>query len=206
MADEKRRVSLRVIDDRELDRQLDRGALFQYSMQTSALDRIHDVSIFVYATMELLLAKGVIKEDELAASVAKVKQRLAETHWTKERGFSLNPDDRDKYQVEPAVVDCEARMHLCKGVCCHMEHPLQLADVAEGVAKWDHGRPYWLRRGEGNRCSHLGGEGRCGIFEHRPLTCRTYSCKDDVRVWRDFEGRVPNQKGIAAILERKTRT
>ena len=77
---------------------------------------------------------------------------------------------------------------------------MQAADVEEGVVKWDHARPYWIRHRADGGCTHLEGT-RCGISEQRPMVCRVYTCEKDPRVWKDFEGRVPNSEEIEKLLD-----
>ena len=33
---------------------------------------------------------------------------------------------------------------------------------------------------------------RCGVYEQRPIPCRGYDCREDGRIWLDFERRVVN--------------
>ena len=33
--------------------------------------------------------------------------------------------------------------------------------------------------------------GACTAYDYRPSTCRTYDCREDRRVWIDFEARIP---------------
>jgi Fe-S-cluster containining protein len=41
------------------------------------------------------------------------------------------------------------------------------------------------------QCTKLGrADAHCRSYEHRPVTCRSYTCKDDRRVWIDFEARI----------------
>ena len=87
-----------------------------------------------------------------------------------------------------------------------MEAPLARQDVEEGEVSFELGRPYYLRRGRRNYCAHLDLEtGGCKIYDHRPYTCREYSCVTDARIWKDFEGCVPNSDGIEDLLNREVR-
>jgi hypothetical protein len=100
----------------------------------------------------------------------------------------------DKFTVEPddAPIDCEARLHLCHARCCSFTVRLSRQDLEEGELRWDIDHPYRLPRDGDGQCTYLGRtDGRCGAYAHRPATCRSYSCRDDRRVWLDFDGRVP---------------
>jgi Fe-S-cluster containining protein len=37
----------------------------------------------------------------------------------------------------------------------------------------------------------MNADGACTIYERRPGACRAYDCRNDRRVWLDFEARVP---------------
>jgi hypothetical protein len=36
------------------------------------------------------------------------------------------------------------------------------------------------------------GSCRCTVYDARPIPCRGFDCREDRRIWLDFEGRVPN--------------
>jgi hypothetical protein len=98
---------------------------------------------------------------------------------------------QDKHQVENSDVDCLARLPICFGRCCTMEFELTTQDLDDGI-KFEVDRPYAIRHDADRYCSHYDrGRGGCGTYETRPATCRTYSCKDDQRIWIDFEKRIP---------------
>jgi Fe-S-cluster containining protein len=67
--------------------------------------------------------------------------------------------------------------------------------VQEGIVKWDLGQPYLNARGEQGYCIHLErGTCRCTVYAHRPIPCRGYDCRKDIRIWLDFESRVVNPR------------
>jgi Fe-S-cluster containining protein len=102
-------------------------------------------------------------------------------------------DYGDKYALDPSDVDCAARWELCHGVCCNLEFPISEQDFEEGIVAWDPKRPYMCAKDDDGRCIHQDSDtGGCGVYEHRPGPCRTYTCKDDKRVWIDFEAREIN--------------
>ena len=98
----------------------------------------------------------------------------------------------DKYAVEDAGIDCAARMHLCLGRCCSFEKPLSEQDLREGKLEWQIKRPYYLARTSTGLCAYQDEPtGGCNCYEHRPATCRRYDCREDARVWIDFEKMIP---------------
>ena len=99
----------------------------------------------------------------------------------------------DKYTMPPGEpIDCAARMALCKGRCCKLTVVLTEQDLEEGKVQWEIQEPYVLRRTNAQRCVYQSPtSGLCSNYEHRPATCRSYSCRDDPRIWIDFENRTP---------------
>jgi hypothetical protein len=101
----------------------------------------------------------------------------------------------DKYASDtvPVEIDCAARLPLCHAACCRLRVPLTRQDLDEGVVQWDADRPYLNRQRADGYCVHCDPVGhRCHVYERRPGLCRTYDCRNDRRIWIDFEGRIPN--------------
>ncbi len=98
----------------------------------------------------------------------------------------------DKYELESKPIDCESLMHLCHGRCCGFEVVLSRQDLAEGKLEWVIDKPYHLPKKPTGFCIYQNNDtGFCGNYEHRPAICRRYDCRDDKRVWLDFENRIP---------------
>jgi hypothetical protein len=102
-------------------------------------------------------------------------------------------DHEDKYQAAGVEIPCGELMHLCHGRCCKMQFPLSTFDLDEGVIRWDYGQPYMIRqRASDGFCVHNDPDTHaCTVHAKRPLVCRKYDCRNDVRVWTDFENRIP---------------
>jgi hypothetical protein len=99
---------------------------------------------------------------------------------------------RDKYQVPSADIDCATRIPLCGARCCTMDVTLSAQDVTEGGIPFDVTQPYALPRDpETKKCVCMNADGACTIYERRPGACRAYDCRNDRRVWVDFEARIP---------------
>ena len=79
---------------------------------------------------------------------------------------------------------------ICQARCCKLSFPLSTQDLDEGVIRWDYGEPYLIRqRASDGYCVH-NGAGSCTVHAQRPMICRTYTCKDDKRIWADFDARI----------------
>jgi Fe-S-cluster containining protein len=90
-------------------------------------------------------------------------------------------------------IDCENRVHLCKAACCRLWFPLSRQDVDEGVVQWDLRYPYIINQDDDGYCKHLErATCRCTVYQHRPLPCRTFDCRQDKRIWVDFANKVIN--------------
>lgn len=157
--------------------------------------------LFVAATeigalSNLLQERGLIGKEDLKAQRTVVAGRLRALFQEHQIGVKIDTRIPDKYAI-PAEslprIDCEARIPLCRAACCAMRFALSAQDLDEGVMRWELGQPYMNRVGPDGRCVHqdratLG----CTIYQHRPGVCRLYDCRNDKRVWLDFDRRVIN--------------
>ncbi len=113
----------------------------------------------------------------------------------------------DKYAVVGADIDCSSRMPLCHGRCCAADIALSEQDLREGKLEWRIRQPYYLPRSEDGYCANQDRTtGGCGAYHHRPGPCRNYDCREDARVWIDFEARIPAPlaPGLTPIRLRRT--
>ena len=113
---------------------------------------------------------------------------------TRRRGSAVTylTEGADKYDVDPAPIDCEARVALCRAACCRLRVPLTRQDLDEGIVEWDPDEPYLIRQRRDGHCVHCDpGSLRCTTYDHRPGLCRTYDCRGDSRIWVDFDRRIP---------------
>ena|ERR1700733_4455687 len=98
---------------------------------------------------------------------------------------------RDKYAVPSADIDCAARIPLCGARCCTFEVTLSAQDVAERSVPWDIHAPYVVPKQASGRCACMDDAGACTVYAARPGACRAYDCRNDPRVWIDFDARIP---------------
>jgi Fe-S-cluster containining protein len=99
----------------------------------------------------------------------------------------------DKYEETSPDVPCEELLPICQARCCAMRFSLSTQDLDEGIIRWDYGKPYVIRqRASDGYCVHNDPTTRfCTVREARPRVCRSYDCRDDLRVWLDYEARIP---------------
>ena len=55
--------------------------------------------------------------------------------------------------------------------------------------RWNYSQPFAIAQRTDGYCVHHQCDNghHCGVYERRPLVCRTYSCRDDKRIWLDFD-------------------
>jgi Fe-S-cluster containining protein len=114
-------------------------------------------------------------------------------------------DTADKYSVTNSEVDCGARMHLCHGRCCSFNVKLSRQDLREGQLAWRIDEPYLLDQTKEGYCVYQTREtGFCGNYQYRPAPCRSYDCRDDHRIWIDFEQMIPAPMPEELVTIRRT--
>ena len=89
--------------------------------------------------------------------------------------------------------------------CCKLTVALSSADLDEGVIRWDYGQPYMIRqRASDGFCVHNDPATHgCTVHAQRPLVCRKYDCRDDARVWIDYDKRIPAPLDAAVDVAKK---
>jgi Fe-S-cluster containining protein len=170
------------------------GFLYSYrQLDTNAL-KVYEASAHLYSLIELLVAKGVIGVEELDQRKKAVEKRLRDSFKEAGIGVRVQRTEVDKYslQEEEAKVDCENRIHICRAACCALAFPLSVQDINEGV-RWSLGKPFLNARGADGYCVHWQQQtSKCSIYEHRPAVCRQYDCRNDRRIWADFDKMIIN--------------
>ena len=178
----------------ELRREVVDGLLYAHSRLNANTARALEARSFLYALIELLSERGLLSIDELDERKESVAERLADQARERGDGVMIQDPEQDKYTFEGTVdIDCPDRVHLCKAACCRLTFALSRQDIEEGVVRWDLGKPYVIRQEEDGWCCHLDrGTRLCTIREHRPVPCRGFDCRNDKRIWLDFEQWIPN--------------
>ena len=163
-------------------------------------ERISKNDLLLYSISNLLVGKGILQRDELYTAIEQAHDDAEELHKSSFPNVYMRHDDEvdDKESIS---VNCEKRKHLCKGACCKLTFALSEDEVEAGNVKWDLEKPYYIRHEENGYCSHINSENYgCTIYNNRPDLCRAYSCKDDERIWEDFDNMIPNKEYLDVII------
>ncbi len=148
---------------------------------------------FLYALIELLSENGLISIEALDERKIEVFKRLKKRFEKERMGVILQNPQPDKYTFDRAAqIDCENRVHLCKASCCRLPFALSEQDLEERVIRWNLAIPYMIEHGDDGYCVHLDRCKGCSVYEQRPVPCRGYDCRNDKRIWLDFQKRIPN--------------
>ena len=178
----------------ELRQDVVEGLLYVHSRLNTNTSKTLEVAAFLYALIELLREKGLLTLEELDTRKRLVGQRLAQQLSAQGLGVMLQDPEYDKYTFQGgAQIDCENRVHLCHAACCRLPFALSKQDVREGVVHWDLGQPYLIDQGQEGYCTHLDrGVCACTVYAQRPVPCRAFDCRQDRRIWLDFDNKVVN--------------
>jgi Fe-S-cluster containining protein len=149
-----------------------------------------DVVATLHALIDTLVARGVLPPAELERR----RQRAldAQKVLLEERPDVRYGEAVDKYALtDLPQIDCASIIPICKARCCTLSVYCSAQDLDERVVQWDYSRPYQLRKRDDGYCAHSEPEARrCGIYDKRPAICRTYDCRQDKRIWADFDKRI----------------
>ena len=169
------------------------GLRYTHTRANANTGNLLEIASFAYAAIELLTEKGLLEVTELDERKKAVAGRLVKKFINEGMGLTFQEREQDKYAFEAVQIDCEARLPICKAACCKLRFALSKQDVEEGIVKWEFARPYLISRGEDGYCNHLKRDSlNCTIHSRRPVPCRGYDCREDKRIWADFEAKIVN--------------
>jgi Fe-S-cluster containining protein len=131
-------------------------------------------------------------EQSVNAAIPEIHTNILAADAAQVTRVSIDSGD-DKYTVEPSTPPCEELIPICHARCCKLTFFLSTVDLDEGVIRWDYGQPYLIRqRTSDGYCVHNDPESRgCTVHPFRPRVCRVYDCRNDSRIWTDYEKRIP---------------
>lgn len=176
------------------DGNLAQGLIAAHDAIGGNMASVQQLSAHVYALTETLLNGGVISLHVLDERKQAINQKMMAELPEKWVGARMLADEGDKYDAEREVlIDCKTRVQHCKAACCKLGFYLSRQDLEEGVVRWDFRRPYHVAQTDDGYCVHCtNGTRECNIWKNRPVVCRGYDCRNDKRIWLDFDKMVPN--------------
>jgi hypothetical protein len=186
------------------------GEIMRRAMQTSygMISREAVAGIETQTTVEaiadLLVAKGVVTAEEVAAQREIASKRVHAERSKNWAGPWLTMVPQEKSPQN--LVDCETRYSTCKASCCTFYKViLSEGEVRAGKLLWDLGAPYSLPRGPEGHCAYLDRDSlKCTVWADRPHVCRGYTCTNDKEIWQDFDAMVPTER--VRTMSRSTQT
>jgi len=169
--------------------EIERGLRFAHVMMSVNQDQGNEAVAYVQALADVLVEKGILQHEELEEPLEHAREEVAQVLMPRVRLADMG----DKYAEGQAVeIDCASRIPLCYAHCCTFRFFLTKQDLDEGLARWDYGNPYWIKQAADGYCTHSDPQTRaCTIHTKRPHICRQYDCRNDKRIWTDFEQRIP---------------
>ena len=169
-----------------------RGLVYAHNRANANTAEVHQACATMHAAVELLIEGGVLDHEALEARRQEAAKQLRRQYLAQGMAVAMQEFGTSKYEFHNgAEVDCQNRVHLCKAACCRIPLALSREDVQEGIVRWDLGQPYIIARDGDGYCVHLDRETYgCTIYAQRPIPCRGYDCREDKRIWVDFENGV----------------
>lgn len=180
--------------DEPTSRELVRGLLYTHNRANANTAQVYRACAELHAVAELLIERGIIDRETLLARQKSVSDQLKQQFFEQGMAVAIQEFGTSKYEFSGgAEIDCQDRMPLCRASCCKLPFALSKQDVQEGIVRWDLGRPYMIAQEGDHYCAHFHrDESKCGIYMQRPVPCRGYDCRNDKRIWLDFEKRIVN--------------
>jgi len=180
--------------DEPVSRQeLERGLRFLNNAVTQMRDELLQLGAQVVTLTGLLEARGSVGQADVMAALPDAVREVRESdEESPPMRVELAVTAEDKHDIESPPIPCAELLPLCQARCCRLAFTLSTQDLEEREVRWDYGKPYWnLQRADGY-CVHnqLGTLG-CGVYHHRPAPCRRFDCRNDSRIWTDYERRIP---------------
>jgi hypothetical protein len=173
---------------------LARGLVYTHNRANANTAAAHDANASVQAVVELLIERHLLDRETFDARRIETAEQVRRRFLEQGMGVAMQEFEVGKYEFEGGPeIDCENRVALCKAACCRLPFALSKEDVEEGVIRWDLGRPYVIQQESDGYCTHLDRQTLgCSAYRQRPIPCRGYDCRNDKRIWLDFDNRVVN--------------
>ncbi len=172
-------------------RDMERGLFFMHTLSTQNRKEAQTWQIWIQSLVEQMVAAGLVDQERFNARVESLRRAQYDEQLEKYLLCRVGVED-DKYHLQDLPeIDCLSRLPLCGARCCTFTHLLSTQDLQEGQLEWELARPYVIRSDPSGYCVHHCKESqRCRLYEARPASCRRYDCREDKRIWQDFERRI----------------
>ncbi|MCB9076228.1 MAG: YkgJ family cysteine cluster protein [Anaerolineaceae bacterium] len=186
----------------KLEKDLAGGLRFVNLLASTNQEDLKENMVLLYSLVEVLVSKGLIHIQELEKRKKMLIESLEQNDEQRPKVYLLEAPD--KYtEGNELTIDCASCHSSCKAACCTLWFALSVQDLDEGIAKWNYLNPYGIAQDEDGYCVHFDRSNyNCTIYENRPFVCRTYDCREDKRIWLDFENKHVNPE-IASRLGKK---
>jgi Fe-S-cluster containining protein len=173
-----------------------RGLVYTHNRANANTAELHEACSTLHALADLLIERGVLDRETLEARRRAAAEQLRREYIERGMAVAMQEFPVSKYEFRGGPeIDCEDRLPLCKASCCKLPLALSKEDVQEGIVRWELGRPYMIAQTPEHYCVHLDTESHhCGVYAQRPIPCRGYDCRQDKRIWLDFEKRLVNPR------------
>jgi Putative zinc- or iron-chelating domain len=170
--------------------ELEEAVRFVHVMSMQTKLSVERVDSLLGALAAALVKANVVDESAMNAGLPEAQKQARERN-IEAAHVRVGPA-HDKYEVASPDIDCAALIPICQARCCRLSVHLAFQDIDEGL-RWEYARPYELRRRESDGyCIYSDTETRgCGVYTKRPSVCRSYDCRNDQRIWLNFEERIP---------------
>ena len=105
----------------ELWQQLFEGLLYNRSQLNASKSKTLEATAFLYALIELLDERGIVRIEDLDEGKRAVGQGLVQQFRRNGDGIVLQESEGDKYKFEGAMaIDCCRGLSLCRAACCRL--------------------------------------------------------------------------------------
>jgi len=151
------------------------------------------------SVLRVLMSKGIVTAAELEGLYPLMHQTLsAHRAQTPTTAPKLSPAAHDP--TEPDDLDCRAHHPVCGAACCSAFNVfLTPEEAAQGRYLWDVSAPYRILADAHGTCVYFDhAQLGCTIWQERPMSCRTFDCRTDGRVWDDYPARRLSTQSLEA--------
>lgn len=104
------------------------------------------------------------------------------------------------------MVDCSSKIEYCQAICCYFSTMLEENDYDPNTIcteKTVGGLIKIAKKERTCECIHLSKNRKCEVYHSRPLQCLNYDCRDDSRIWVDFNRNILNTEFIKRLKSHK---